>query len=52
MEFENEHLERLTSSFTGFPAEGFYIFALGADHLHHLICAYPKADFAGAGGGA
>jgi len=46
MEFENEHLERLTRNFNGFSVEGFNIFALGDDHLPHLICACPNRDFA------
>ena len=46
MEFENEYLERLVSSFTSFSVEGFNIFALGEDHLPHLICACPNKDFA------
>ena len=46
MEFENEYLERLVSSFRSFSVEGFNIFALGGDHLPHLICACPNKDFA------
>ena len=46
MEFENEHLERLISNFNSFSVEGFNIFALGSDHLPHLICACPNKDFA------
>lgn len=46
MEFENEYLERLTSNFDGFSVEGFNIFALGDDHLSHLICVCPNRDFA------
>ena len=46
MEFENEHLERLISNFKSFSVEGFNIFALGSDHLPHLICACPNKDFA------
>lgn len=46
MEFENEYLERLISNFNSFSVEGFNIFALGDDHLPHLICACPNKDFA------
>lgn len=46
MEFENKYLERLISSFRSFSVEGFHIFALGSDHLPHLICACPNKDFA------
>ena len=46
MEFENEYLERLVSSLTSLSVEGFNIFALGSDHLPHLICACPNKDFA------
>jgi hypothetical protein len=46
MKFENEYLERLTSNFDGFSVEGFNIFALGDDHLPHLICVCPNRDFA------
>ena len=46
MEFENEYLERLVSSFNSFSVEGFNIFAWGADHLPHLICTCPNKDFA------
>lgn len=46
MEFENEYLERLISSLNSFSVEGFNIFALGDDHLPHLICACPNKDFA------
>lgn len=46
MEFENEHLERLISNFNSFSVEGFNIFALGSDHLLHLICVCPNKDFA------
>mgnify|MGYP001286141789 CR=1 FL=1 len=46
MEFENEYLERLIGTFNSFSVEGFNIFALGNDHLPHLICACPNKDFA------
>ena len=46
MEFENEYLEKLTSNFHSFSVEGLNIFALGSDHLPHLICACPNKDFA------
>jgi len=46
MEFENEYLERLIRNFDGFSVEGFNLFALGDDHLPHLICACPNKDFA------
>ena len=46
MDFENEHLERLVSNFKSFSVEGFNIFALGSDHLPHLVCACPNKDFA------
>jgi hypothetical protein len=46
MEFENECLERLIRTFNSFSVEGFNIFALGDDHLPHLICACPNKDFA------
>ena len=46
MEFANEYLERLISNFSCFSVEGFNIFALGDDHLPHLICACPNKDFA------
>jgi hypothetical protein len=46
MEFQNEFLERLISSFRSFSVEGFNIFALGQDNLPHLICACPNKDFA------
>lgn len=46
MEFANEYLERLISNFGCFSVEGFNIFALGDDHLPHLICACPNKDFA------
>lgn len=45
MEFENEYLERLISNFNSFSVEGFNIFALGDDHLPHLVCACPNKDF-------
>ena len=45
MEFENEYLERLVSNFNSFSVEGFNIFALGEDHLPHLICTCPNKDF-------
>ena len=46
MEFENEYLERLISTFNTFSVEGYNIFALGSDQLPHLICACPNKDFA------
>jgi len=46
MEFENEYLERLISTFNSFSVEGYNIFALGSDQLPHLICACPNKDFA------
>ena len=46
MEFENEYLESLIGTFNRFSVEGFNIFALGDDHLPHLICACPNKDFA------
>ena len=46
MEFQNQYLERLISSFRSFSVEGFNIFALGSDHLPHLVCVCPNKDFA------
>jgi hypothetical protein len=46
MEFENDHLEKITVSFHSFYVEGFNIFALGPDQLPHLICTCPNKDFA------
>jgi hypothetical protein len=46
MEFENEYLERLISTFNSFSVEGFNIFAMGSDHLPHLVCVCPNKDYA------
>ncbi|RIK32484.1 MAG: hypothetical protein DCC56_01365 [Anaerolineae bacterium] len=46
MEFENDHLDKITANFHSFYVEGFNIFALGADQLPHLICVCPNQDFA------
>ena len=46
MEFQNQYLERLISSFRSSSVEGFNIFALGSDNLPHLICVCPNKDFA------
>lgn len=46
MEFENDHLEKITGSLHSFHVEGFNIFAWGADQLPHLICVCPNKDFA------
>jgi hypothetical protein len=46
MEFQNQYLESLISSFKSFSVEGFNIFALGSDNLPHLICVCPNKDFA------
>ena len=46
MEFQNQNLESLISSFRSFSVEGFNIFALGSDNLPHLICVCPNKDSA------
>lgn len=46
MEFENQHIEEITSNFHSFFVEGFNLFALGKDQLPHLICACPNRGFA------
>ncbi len=46
MEFENDHLEKITGNFHSFYVEGFNIFALGTDQLPHLICVCPNTNFA------
>jgi len=46
MEFQNQYLESLISSFRSFSVEGFNIFALASDNLPHLICVCPNKDFA------
>jgi len=46
MEFQNQYLESLSSSFRSFSIEGFNIFALANDNLPHLICVCPNKDFA------
>ena len=46
MNFENVHIENLASNYKDFSVEGFNIFALGGDHLPHLICVCPNKDFA------
>ena len=46
MEFQNQYLERLISSFSSYSVEGFNIFALGSDNLPHLICVCPNKGFA------
>ena len=46
MQFENVNIENLVSNFKDFAVEGFNIFALGKDHLPHLICTCPNKDVA------
>ena len=46
MEFQNQNLESLISSFRSFSVAGFNIFALGSDNLPHLICVCPNKDSA------
>ena len=46
MEFQNQYLESLISSFRSFSVEGFNIFALASDNPPHLICVCPNKDFA------
>jgi hypothetical protein len=46
MHFENASIESPASNYKDFSVEGFNIFALGGDHLPHLICACPNKDFA------
>ncbi len=46
MNFENVSIENLASNYKDFSVEGFNIFALGGDHLPHLICVCPNKDFA------
>ncbi len=46
MEFQNQYIQSLISSFRSFSVEGFNIFALGSDNFPHLICVCPNKDFA------
>lgn len=46
MEFADQQIEEITANFHSFHVEAFNIFALGDDHLPHLICACPNRDFA------
>jgi len=46
MEFQNQYLESLISSFRFCSVEGFTIFALGRENLPHVICVCLNKDFA------
>ena len=46
MQFENVNIQNLVTEYRDFSVEGFNIFALGKDHLPHLICVCPNKSFA------
>ena len=46
MQFENVNIQNLVTEYREFSVEGFNIFALGKDHLPHLICVCPNKTFA------
>ena len=46
MQFENVNIQNLVTEYRDFSVEGFNIFALGKDHLPHLICVCPNKTFA------
>ena len=41
MQFDNPNIQDLLSQYRDFSVEGFNIFAVGKDHLPHLICVCP-----------
>jgi hypothetical protein len=46
MQFDNPNIQDLVSQYRDFSVEGFNIFAVGKDHLPHLICVCPNKAFA------
>jgi hypothetical protein len=46
MQFENVNIQNLVTDYRDFSVEGFNIFAIGKDHLPHLICVCPNKTFA------
>lgn len=46
MNVDDRTIDEITDHFHSFYVEAFNIFALGDDHLPHLICACPNRDFA------
>ncbi len=46
MNVDDRPINEITDHFHSFYVEAFNIFALGDDHLPHLICACPNRNFA------
>ena len=46
MQFDNPNIQDLISQYRDYSVEGFNIFAVGEDHLPHLICVCPNKIFA------
>lgn len=46
MKVDDQTIDEISDHFHSFYVEAFNIFALGDDHLPHLICACPNRSFA------
>lgn len=46
MQFDDSNIQNLASQYRDYSVEGFNIFAMGKDHLPHLICVCPNKAFA------